>query len=220
MTNYVTMRTRIADEMLNSSLTNSHINNAIQSAIKYYERSEFYFNQSYATFNTVAGQEWYGASDLAAIPDMAEIKTITVSSSGVSIGISSLDYVEMQETQTGNFTGYPKAFCYYGQRIRLYPIPDQAYQCTVSYVQRFPALSGDTDTNAWMTEAEELIRNASKLRLAVDVLKDDADAARFSARALDCLDKLEQETGRRIPARLLRTQIPSANQSFNIIRGY
>lgn len=220
MTNYVTMRTRIADEMVDEAITTSHINNAIQSAIKYYERTEFYFNQTSGTFNTVSGQEWYGVADFAAIPNFVKIKSLTAVYGGINTPIPAADYQELDEVQTGQIIGFPNAYAYYKQSIRFFPIPNGAFPVTVSYVTRFATLSADSDTNAWMTDAEELIRNAAKLRLAVDVIKDDEDAQRCSARAQDILEVLQAETGRRIKQPVLRPGVPTNRASSNMARGY
>ena len=53
MTTYGTMQDRIADELMRSDLT-THIQKSIQTAIKKYEREEFYFNVTTGTLSTVA----------------------------------------------------------------------------------------------------------------------------------------------------------------------
>ena len=85
MTTYVTMRNRIADELLDSgALTNAQINNAILTAIKHYERKEWWFNQKVGTFSTVANQELYTSSDLTDIPDIVLIQSMLIGASSTT----------------------------------------------------------------------------------------------------------------------------------------
>ena len=85
MSTYVTMRTRIADELLDSgALTNAQINNAILTAIKHYERKEWWFNQKVGTFSTVANQELYTSSDLTDIPDIVLIQSMLIGASSTT----------------------------------------------------------------------------------------------------------------------------------------
>src|SRR3972149_4580416 len=78
MTTYATMRARIAEELIDSAITTAHINNAIQQAIKHYERKPWWFNQKAGTFATVAAQELYTTSDLADIPKMVIIQSMVI----------------------------------------------------------------------------------------------------------------------------------------------
>ncbi len=50
----------------------------------------------------------------------------------------------------------------YQDRINLFPIPGSTYTLTIHYLKALTALSADSDTNAWLTEGEELIRLHAK----------------------------------------------------------
>jgi hypothetical protein len=75
--------------------------------------------------------------------------------------------------------GEPYAFTYFGQRIRLYPMPDAtAYTIRLQLgPYRLTPLSADSDTNAWLSEAYDLVKARAKYILAKDTLKDAAVAA-------------------------------------------
>lgn len=221
MASYLTMQTRISDEVLNAAVTTSHIKNAIQTAIGYYENTTFYFNQKTSTFNTVSGQELYTATDLPAIPNIFELRNSTVALSGIKSPLLPVDYDVIDNEQTGSVTGFPYWMSVWEQKIRLYPIPDNTYVVTLSYIQQFSTLSADGDTNAWTTEAEELIRQRAKYILAMDVIIDESLAARATKMGNDAFDSLLTETRQRMPNKQLR--IPamiSGGRSFNINRGF
>ena len=78
MSTYGTMKTRIADEFVNESITTAQISNAIQTAIKHYQRKPFWFNTKRSTFATVAAQEEYAAAANADIPYIVMIDSMSV----------------------------------------------------------------------------------------------------------------------------------------------
>lgn len=219
MTTYVTMRSRIAEELTDSAITTAHINAAIQSAIKHYERKPFYFNQKKAsTFSTVASQEYYTSSDLADIPYIVQIDSFVIGS--YKSTVRPVHHAEIEATQSGSITAQPNAYAYFNQKIRLFPIPDAVYTATLAYIYRLDALSADGDTNAWMTDGEELIRQSAKRILALDILHADDIAMRCYNREKEVLDELQAENRRRNPVQELRVPpMPSMRDGFNITTG-
>ena len=210
MTTYVTMRTRIADEMLDTgAITNSHINSAIQTAIKHYERKPWWFNQKVGTFSTVAAQELYTSSDLSDIPDIVIINSMLMgSSSTTKAPLRPLDNFNIDELQDGSVTGDPEFYARFADKIRLYPIPSAVRTMTVSYVYKLTALSADGDTNAWVDECEELTRQAAKRILATDILHADDLATRFGALETLCYDTLREENRTRMAQQISRVDWP------------
>lgn len=220
MTDFVTMQTRIADELLdNGALSTAQIKAAIQSAIKHYERKPFYFNQKKAsTFSTVASQEYYGTAANADIPYIVEMKSFVIGT--YNSKVKSVDFSDIDMAQSGSVTGLPTAYGYYEQKIRLFPIPDAVYTATLAYIYRLTALSADGDTNAWMTDAEELIRQSAKRILALDILHADDIAMRCYNREREVLDELQAENRRRNPVQELQVPpMPSMRDGFNINTG-
>lgn len=185
MTNYITMINRISNEVggvpvaaTTTSPTLAEIKAAILSAIAHYNAEDFYFLQSRAeTFNTVAGQEYYGSADHAGIPNIAHIDalTITVNSTLSQLDRRSFDYID-DRNSASTTTGRPTDYCYYAKQIRLSPIPDAVYSIRIAGDIRLAELSADADTNAWMTDGERLIRFRASYDLWANVLRDDAAA--------------------------------------------
>ncbi len=214
-TTYLVLQSQIADElggrtellsaMSGSGLTLSPIKNAIQSAIAKWERERFYFNEVYNSaaplFTTVAGQELYTTSDAAGIASAPQIDELRALISGTRVVLSRRSWGELEDASTNpSQRGQPSDWAYFGQQIRLYPIPDTAYQIAASRVQRLTALSADGDSNIWTQDGFDLIRCEAKLILAQEVLHDAEMAARMMAQIYGprgYLYMLKAETARR-----------------------
>lgn len=221
MTTYATMRTRIDDELTDTDVSDAQINKAILSAIAHYERKPFWFNETTTTFPTVNAQEYYSSSDNAAIDTLIHIRSMVISISGQKTPIKPVDFNVIDDEQDGSMIGHPYCYAYFKENIRLYPIPDGAYTITMAYIQRLTALSADGDSNAWTTDAEELIRNAAKRRIALDISHDEALAARCAVMEREAYDELMAENRRRRPnTRLLTPGMPMLPGRYNINRDW
>jgi hypothetical protein len=218
MTTYSAMQARIADEFVNESITTSQITNAIQTAIKHYERDPFWFNQKTGTFATVASQETYTTSANADIPYIVRIDSLRSSFGNVLRPVS---YDHIQDMQDGSVKGPPGFYTRYENKIYLYPIPDAVYTMTMSYIYKLAALSAGTDTNAWVDECEEMIRQAAKRILCTDILHDDEMAQRYAELERVAYDRIRRENNQRNPQKFLRADgIPVSADSFDINRGW
>ncbi len=217
---YVDMQTRIADDLVDTAVTTAQIKTAILTAIADYEATRFFFNQKInTTFSTVAAQEYYGTADLADIPNIITIDSASVTVSGFKKPLGPVDFVTMDAEQNGTVTTVPYWRTYYAQQIRLFPMPDAVYTVTLNYHYKFAALSADADTNAWMTDGEEMIRQAAKRRLALDTLYDDAMAARCQILEDSAYDGLLAETRLKLPNKQLAIPAMGIKNSFNIYTG-
>jgi hypothetical protein len=173
MTTYATLRTRISSELDRTDLnTAGYVASEVLSAIKHYERQRFWFNEGRATASTVAAQV-----NLAVPTDLLEIDDlrITLSSRPYQLDKQSWDdFLAMGGTDTGITNSRPSDYAYYANQLWFFPIPDSTYTLTMSYVKQLTALSADADTNAWTTDAEELIRARAKAALKINYLEDAA----------------------------------------------
>ena len=190
MTTYGTMQTRIADEIIRDDLT-SQIQNAIKTAIKYYERERFWFNENRAYTTTVADQQYYQLpSDFVGIDTL----TITINSNIYPLTQRSWEYIEQINIGTSNSSGYPEDFAIYQGQFRLYPVPNTAgWTLTLSYIQQFTTPSSASDTSPWFVEAEPLIRARAKFELFTHVIYEFELAktmAMVEARELESLQRL------------------------------
>lgn len=215
MTTYATLRTRIEDEIYDATLTSS-VNSAIQDAIKFYERKRFWFNQKTGTFSTVADQEYYDDSDNSDIPNIIAIMSMNAAVSGYKQPIDIIDFDAIDRMQNGAVKGMPRYAAYFNEQIRPYPIADQAYTVTMAYHYRFPALSGDSDSNPWTTDAELLIRTRVKRELSLHKLWDVEMYARLKPAEDEALAALLAETTKRRSINRLTTDYPAAATRYNI----
>lgn len=209
MTTYSVLQNRIAREVRTISTAaasgiESDIQSAILSAVAHYARDRFYFNTKTATFSTVVGQEYYSSSDLADIATLVTIDSLQVTIDGTKRPIGVRDFDTIDDAQDGNVTGDPEFFAYYKQNIRFYPIPNAVRTITAALVYRLAALSVAGDSNAWTTDAEELIRCRAKADLYENLLKEYDAADRMKMRCAEVLSTLKRETRLRNSNGILR----------------
>lgn len=204
---YGDMQSRIADEILRTDLT-AQIQNAIQTAIKQYERTPFYFNEvrQEAAFNTKQGQEFYTVADAALIASMLTLHRVTVTVSGNRYTMNPRTPEYMEDTSVNPIVlGQPVDYAYFAKQLRFYPIPDNTYPVALSGIKRLFTLQNATDANSWTSDAELLIRSRAKYELAVHVLRDADMAAAMRASEESALYDLKGETLRRTPRRIRPT---------------
>jgi len=221
MATYGDMQATIADEMANDgAITTAHIQNGIKRAIRDYEGRPWWFNQKVATFSTVANQEYYGSSDLADIPNIVRIDSAMITYGGYKSPLAAVNFLDVDQEQNASRIALPQAYTIYTNQIRLFPIPDAVYTVTLSYIYKFAELSADADTNSWMNDCEELIRQAAKKRIALDILQADDLAARFAALEQKALDSTLEENRNRRPQKFLTSPAMLPPRTFNILTGY
>lgn len=178
------------------------IERAISGAIRYCERSVYYFNETRdITFPTVDGQEWYGEADNANIPTLVRIDAAWSEDSGGQRSALDREPPEVLEGLSDNSSsrGEPYAFTYFARQIRLYPIPGaQVYTIRLQVgPYRLAPMVNDSDENAWLTEAYDLIKARAKYLVYKNTLKEAALAAEALNDANDQHDALKAETSAR-----------------------
>lgn len=173
MSTYLDMQTRIMDELDRPNL-GPQVKKAIITAVAFYARKGFYGTDATFTFNTVVGQEYYGAADNAAIATSPDIDILNIN---INAGRMELDKKLFEYIDDISFlptaTGMPTMWAYRAEQIRLYPIPSQIWVVTAFNTPRLTELSGDTDSNFWTDTngAEALIRARAKLDLILNVIR-------------------------------------------------
>lgn len=198
MSTLTIMKARIADELARTDLT-SQIAYAISDAIAAYQDERFFFSESRSvTVATVADQEFYGASDAAALGTLVKIDYVTYTASGSNQvwRLPPMRPADMEEASTsGTSTGSPSWYAFYNKQLRLYPVPDAVYTVRVAGAVSVAAPASDSEAdNPWMTYAERLIRSRAKLELALHVLKDMDLAQTMSEAVTEALEQLKERT--------------------------
>lgn len=202
MSTYGQMQTRIADELIRPDLS-SQIQNAIQDAIKVYEDQRFYFNELYRQTATVTAGSYF-------IPLPANVlkidKLVLQANSSVEDYLTARDAQLIIECQTPLFTSQPTQYAIYGEKILFDCQSDQTYPLYISGTQKFTAPSASGDTNAWFTDAEELIRHRAKYNVYMDVIMDPDNAAICAQREKQALSALLSKSVIRGSGRVRPTQ--------------
>ncbi len=161
----------------------SPIQQAVQTAIAKYERRRFYFNEitSINNFSTVVGQEFYTSSSSSIIGTSPHLDKVWVLISGNRYSLNPRTEQYLSDTSLNpSVQGQPIDYAMYAETMRLYPIPDGAYPITFEGTYRLSTLSANSDTNAWIQDAADLIKAEAKYDLFMNVLKqkDQADIQR------------------------------------------
>lgn len=203
MSTYGVMTDRIEDEILDTGIR-ANVLAAIQTAIKQVQYQRFWFNEETGLlFTTSSSQEYY--STLASPPanvDMGNlliVDSVRINTSGAMEQMRRSTWNEIETLNSiSTITGTPNRYVYYDQQMRLSPRPNASLTVEISGVIRLPTLSASTDTNAWMTDGELLIRNLAKAHIYAHVKGDDAQAQKFLSLADAEQMRLKVETVKRI----------------------
>lgn len=200
MATFATLKSQIADDLARTDLT-TQINTAVLDAVTFYERRRFYFNEARdLTFSTVAAQEFYTSADNANIPNLLEVdgaKIIITTTNVYPLDIVTNDSLENISQNVTLDAGQPQYLSYFNQQIRLYAIPSDVWTVRVWGVKSLTALSLDADSNAWTTDARDLIRARAKWDLYTHVIKDFEQASVMNAAEKLALTSLEVATSKR-----------------------
>jgi hypothetical protein len=166
------------------------VNEAVSEAIRHYAKEIFYFNElDGLTISTVAGQEWYGAGDDAALPFITNIDALWMIDSGLRAGLCR-KFNQDIEGGASNLQGRPYAYAHVNKRVRLYPVPDGVYTFKINGLRTYPEPEDDNGDSPWADDAYDLIRARALARLGRGVLRDRdraVDAAVDESEALDAL---------------------------------
>jgi len=205
MATYGDMIDRIESDLGRSDLTTA-VKEAIQTAIRYYERERFYFNEQTSTFTTSSSQEFYGSASSSFISRLVNIDSIVVDVNTSTYPIIERDFQYIDQVQTNaGYTGDPTDFVYWNNQIRLYPIPYTARTVNVSGVYKLSTLTATASTNAWFTEGEALIRCRAKYELYHHRVQKPEKAVEMRKAELDALSSLRGETTAKVSGKLRPT---------------
>jgi hypothetical protein len=191
MTTLGVMEDRIADELARTDIQ-AQIRKAIKSAVAYYERRRFTFNEQRATATLSTGSAYYSLPS-----DFVEEDSLLVTVNGSSYPLVRRDWSYIDAIDTAGFTGEPTDYAIYAGQFRVYPKPNSTYTATLSYVKRLSTLSTTTDTNSWMTDAEGLIRSRAGWDVCLHVMRDREQANWWRETEADELMALTREAEQR-----------------------
>jgi hypothetical protein len=203
------MVSRIRDELNRGTGYDAAIKREIVSSIDFYKSRRFHFNIRRATTDTIAGQEYYDMPT-----DFIEVDLIRLlySSGNFTDPLIETTYAWIERNRTNqNYRSEPEKYAMQGNDLRLWPVPDDAYRLTMTYLYEDSGVSAsasDGASNDWMTHGEEMIRLRTKagvLRNQVGGPEAFATADTFDREALRVYRELkrranrQQSSGRLVP---------------------
>lgn len=182
---YGQMQTRVTNEVL-GAITSGDVQTAIQDAIATFERESFYFSDmryfgdvsgSSSNLATVSGKEFYSSQDLPVLTNNPHISKIMVLAFANRYPLieRTPQWIDDQSISP-TWQGLPTDWAWQAGAIRLYPIPDGAYDLILDATIRFAPLSASSDFNVWTNRAERLIRCEAKRRLFRELTRDNDQA--------------------------------------------
>jgi len=140
--------------LLNRGDITDDIITAIRRAVKYYERRPFYFNEgtTSASLTTSSSQASYNVPD-----DFVSDINLMVNYNGHRYPLEKKPHQWIESIDVSSIYGQPSYYSIYGEQIHYYPVPNQSHTVSLTYIKRLATLSASTDTNAFLTQAEDLI---------------------------------------------------------------
>jgi hypothetical protein len=175
------------------------IRTKITRAVKHYQSSRFWFNESRdTTFNTVASQSDYTiGTDIPAT--FYTIDSVWVTFGSDVLEVRKTDYLNLEDLLGGTTTeSVPLLHSYVGGLIRLYPQPDTVYSVRVTGHEKIAAPASDAEAdNPWMIDAYDLIKARAMAKLFAERYRDAEGAAIQRAVELDALSELQRITNSR-----------------------
>lgn len=170
----------------------SVIETAIQRAIKSYERESFYFNERSQTLTCSSGATIYTLS--ASFVEMLSDPVVTIGTNRYQLGQLSKSEVDAMDVSTAYTSTQPSAYNLYNRQFRPYPAPSATYAVLLNYTTRLSTLSASEDSNAWSTDAMDLIEARSMWWIHTYKTRNQVQAQVSKAAELEALRFLKDES--------------------------
>jgi hypothetical protein len=175
MSGFATLKARVADEMKRGELTASAtaVQSAVLDAIKFYEGRRFPFNEFLDTGHVTVADSPYVT--LTATLRVVKLDTVKVTIGSRDYPLKPTTWLSIDSIDSGQWSGYPEYYArYLENRLRLYPIPNDAYTVKLSGIKKLEEVSAGATasaSNAWTGVLEEPVRLYAKGVLFRDQLR-------------------------------------------------
>jgi hypothetical protein len=186
------IQTAIAGELARSDLT-TEIQREINNAITFYGNKAFWFNEAtMAEITTVPGQRYYPLpSNFAAVLDVLS----TLGNYTYRLEPRTEQYLDQVDWGNDFWSGYPTDYSFWNGQIRLFPPPQGGLPVTVkgTAVLSPQPLMNDSDDNAWLSSAEELIRTRAVRQLYGRYIRDPEQYSLYTQLEKEALQNLHEK---------------------------
>ena len=199
-----TMRTRIANELqIDATVQATEIDNAIFSAVAYYNDKDFWFLDTSSTTFQVSATSQYSLATI--LPGRSQIKNVLLH---LTPGKVLMHYRTMEEMLDldfdENFTGEPLYWSIDNDRLFVLPRANVTRTAEAFYSLRYSMSASASASSVWTNEAEELIRLHAEADILENRVKDFDNAGRTKMREADVLRNLNEKTVVRRGARRIK----------------
>ena len=185
-TTFKNVQDRIQLDYLNRSDMTDETKRAVYASIRYHERERWPWNETVSTLTAVASQSY-----ISLPTDLLVFDSLQFTNSSADYALSRRTFKEIQEMRVVRTTGpWPTDYAIYANRIELFPIPDSAYTLPCYYIKQLTTLSADTDTNKWLSAAEDIIVYHATALLWGTTLRNTQQAQIFGQLETTALNKL------------------------------
>lgn len=166
----------VCDDLNRSDLT-AQVSDAVSMAIRQYDHKGWWFAEHTYTFSTVASTSAYALPSNYRGMDYVKIRQ----PGGDWQEVCAASFSAVQDMlEASATTGYPDYYAVYDDQIWLAYAPNGDYEAKLYYRQKLDDLSGGA-SNAWTTDAADLIRAAASRIVATRKMHDPELAGMFSA---------------------------------------
>ena len=152
MATYADVQQRVALDCLNRTDQVTEIQGAIHQTIRSMENQRFWFNETMTALVCVPSVE-----TIAVPANYLFLQELQVTQSSANIRLVPNAFDMIRWLNINNTVGLPTRYCQYGPYFHLANIPDSAYPVPCYYIKTLPALSAETDTNDWLSAAEDVV---------------------------------------------------------------
>lgn len=188
MSDYGTMRTRIAREMRRGEITASAtaVGAAIASAIQFYETEALFFNEFTDVTATASSSVTLVPFSRFGVHPVEVYSLVVIGSTTDPFPLDRRTFAELELFDSGQTFSDPDFYALIAENVRLYPVPSENVTLRMAGVKRLTevtACATSAATNGWMTDAEEVIRLRAKSLLFRDELRSPQQASYFEVEA-------------------------------------
>lgn len=164
MPTYLEVQQRVNLELLNRTDLIPEVKRAINQTIRKYETQRFWFNETATTVACSAGQSY------VTVPaDFYVMDSLRVTIDSADYILLHRAWLDLENFNTTRDRGFPLLYCQRGDRFELAPIPDSAYSMPIAYFQKLPPLSADSDTNGWLSAAEDMVAYGAARMVSMNI---------------------------------------------------
>lgn len=152
MPTYIDVVVRVQTDMLNRTTYSDQVKRAILSTIRRRERERFWFNETATALASVAGIATLNKPANFLFLDRLEVVENSNTTALIETTLNSVRDINQNDSRS-----LPTHFTQYADQFMLASVPNSAYAVNCYYVKQLPILVNDSDTNDWLSAAEDVV---------------------------------------------------------------